>query len=137
MTLVTPATIAAEAQIARGCRRRKSTRRAKCDGTAIALHLGVTEEDVRRVLSSVIDPELGLDVVALGLVYKVDCSEDSVDVDLTMTTPSCPLGEHIRDEAERLLAEAYPNARVTVNLVWSPPWEPERMSDEAKAALGW
>ena len=94
-------------------------------------------DDVRRELSNVIDPELGIDVVALGLVYRIDCSPEAIAVDLTMTTPSCPLGEHIRDEAERALYQAFPGAMVTVELVWSPPWGPERMSDVAKAALGW
>jgi metal-sulfur cluster biosynthetic enzyme len=94
-------------------------------------------EDVRRVLSNVVDPELGLDIVSLGLVYRVDCKDKAVEIDLTMTTPSCPLGEHIREEAERKVAEAFPGTSVDVELVWSPPWEPARMSDEAKASLGW
>ena len=94
-------------------------------------------EDVRRVLSNVIDPELGLDIVSLGLVYRIECQENAVEIDLTMTTPSCPLGEHIREEAERVVAERFPGTSVSVELVWSPPWEPARMSDEAKASLGW
>jgi len=95
------------------------------------------QEDVRRALSTVMDPELGLDIVSLGLVYRIDCAAGSIDFDLTMTTPACPLGEHIRDEAEQAVAKAFPKARVRANLVWSPPWDARRLSDDAKAALGW
>lgn len=108
----------------------------KLDGKA-SYSAAMDAEDVRRVLSNVIDPELGLDIVSLGLVYRIECKDEAVEVDLTMTTPSCPLGEHIREEAERVVSEAAPGKSVSVELVWSPPWEPARMSDEAKASLGW
>ena len=97
----------------------------------------MSPDDVRAQLSKVLDPELGLDIVSLGLVYRIECSDDGAEVDVTMTTPACPLGEHIREEAERTVQAAFPRERVTVNLVWSPPWDARRMSDEAKAALGW
>lgn len=92
---------------------------------------------VLEALRSVIDPELGLNVVDLGLVYAVDIDAGRVQLQLTMTTPACPLGEQIVADAEdRLLAvEGVSEARV--DLVWEPPWGPERMSEAAKRALGW
>jgi len=92
-------------------------------------------EQVKRVLSNVMDPELGLDIVSLGLVYRIECNGDDVEVDLTMTTPTCPLGNYIREEVERRVVAT--GARATVKLVWLPRWDPSRMSDEAKAELGW
>ena len=88
-------------------------------------------------LRTVIDPELGLDVVALGLVYGVDVRDRDVTVMLTMTTPACPLGEQIVEEAERCLLAVDGVRNATVNLVWDPPWTPDRMSEEARQALGW
>ena len=95
------------------------------------------EEGVRLALATVMDPELGLDIVSLGLVYRIECTPGAVEIDLTMTTPACPLGEHIREEAERAVAHAFPAATVHANLVWSPPWDARRLSDDAKSALGW
>jgi metal-sulfur cluster biosynthetic enzyme len=95
------------------------------------------EEGVRRALASVLDPELGLDIVSLGLVYRLECRGDAVELDLTMTTPACPLAEHIREEAERAIVQAFPNAKPKATLVWSPPWDARRLSSDAKAALGW
>jgi metal-sulfur cluster biosynthetic enzyme len=95
------------------------------------------EEGVRRALATVLDPELGLDIVSLGLVYRVACDGDDVELDLTMTTPACPLAEHIREEAERAIVAAFPSAKPKATLVWSPPWDARRLSNEAKEALGW
>jgi metal-sulfur cluster biosynthetic enzyme len=96
------------------------------------------EGRARDALRGVIDPELGLDVVALGLVYGIDVSaEGEVEVKLTMTTPACPLGEEIVLDAERRL-RAVPGVRSAhVELVWEPAWTPERMSADARRALGW
>ena len=93
-------------------------------------------------LRGVIDPELGLDVVALGLVYGVDVEAgeaDTVDlaVHLTMTTPACPLGEQIVADAETALRALDGVGRIRVELVWDPPWSPERMSPSARQQLGW
>ena len=98
-------------------------------------------DDVRaRVLEAlrgVIDPELGLNVVDLGLVYGLEIKDGHVRLQLTMTTPACPLGEQIvRDAEDRVFALEGVND-VNVDLVWEPPWSPERMSDDAKRALGW
>ena len=90
-----------------------------------------------EALRGVVDPEVGLDVVSLGLVYGVEVDGDRLTVALTMTTPACPLGEHIALDAERRLQALDGVGAATVHLVWDPPWSPERMAPEARAALGW
>lgn len=88
-------------------------------------------------LREVIDPELGLNVVDLGLVYGVEVQASRVHVRLTMTTAACPLGEQIVEEAKARLGALPGVSDVQVELVWDPPWTPERMSQAAKRALGW
>lgn len=88
-------------------------------------------------LAEVVDPEIGLDIVSLGLVYGVDVDAGRIAVRLTMTTPACPLGEHIAREAERKLRSLAGVVEATVELVWDPPWTAERMTPEARQALGW
>lgn len=95
------------------------------------------QEGVRRALTTVLDPELGLDIISLGLVYRIECRGGVVDVDLTMTTPACPLAESIREEAEQAIVKAFPNAKPNATIVWSPPWDARRLSPDAKEALGW
>ncbi|MBX3268688.1 MAG: metal-sulfur cluster assembly factor [Sandaracinaceae bacterium] len=96
-----------------------------------------TTDTVRGALRQVLDPEIGLDVVALGLVYDVVVREGEVRVELTMTTAACPLAESIVEDARRVVA-ALPGVRaVEVRLVWEPPWTPARMSSEARRELGW
>lgn len=90
-----------------------------------------------EALGEVIDPELGLDVVELGLVYSVDVCGRDLHVDLTMTSPACPLGDVIARDAETRLRALDGVDDVEVRLVWDPPWTPERMSQSARAALGW
>ncbi|MFP5504936.1 MAG: metal-sulfur cluster assembly factor [Gammaproteobacteria bacterium] len=95
-------------------------------------------EAVEAALRTVNDPEVGINVVDLGLVYAVDVAPGRVSVDLTMTTPACPLGGMILDDARRALEAATPDGtRIEVRLVWDPPWGPERMSDAARRHLGW
>jgi len=99
----------------------------------------MVQDRVRDALRTVIDPEMGIDVVELGLVYGIDVAPDNaVDVQLTMTTPACPLGEFLRDSAECAIRTTVPEApRVAVSLVFEPPWTAERMSPEARRQLGW
>lgn len=92
---------------------------------------------VMDALREVIDPELGLNVVDLGLVYDVELDEHGVRVRMTMTTPACPLGEQIVRDAEQRLSELDGVERALVELVWEPPWGPECMSPLARSALGW
>ena len=97
----------------------------------------MTKDEVLEILRKVIDPEIGINVVDLGLVYDVNIDDRKLDVDMTMTTAACPLGAYITDQADMLLRQFFPEAEVNVNLVWHPPWTPEMMSDAARQQLGW
>lgn len=89
-------------------------------------------------LRCVYDPEVGINIVDLGLVYRLEWVGDGLQADLTMTSPACPMGESIACEAEAaLLACLPPSAKVELQLVWEPPWTPACMSDKARAELGW
>ena len=102
----------------------------------------LTDELVRSALKNVYDPEIGLDIVNLGLIYNVDILEEgkTVAVDMTLTTPACPVGPQIIEQARREilgLNAVYPQLEdVQINLVWSPFWNPAMMSDEARDELG-
>ena len=96
------------------------------------------EQRVRAALREVEDPELGLNIVDLGLVYAVEATEDRVRADISMTTPTCPLGEAILDDARAAIGRALPEVTdLQVRLVWDPPWTPSMMSDDARRQLGW
>jgi metal-sulfur cluster biosynthetic enzyme len=96
------------------------------------------EDAVREALRQVDDPEAGLNVVDLGLVYGIEVAADTVRIDMTMTTAACPLADSIIDEARRVVAEIVPlGTNVDVRLVWDPPWTPEKMSGLAKERFGW
>ena len=98
-----------------------------------------TKEEVRQVLQEkVIDPELAMNIVDLGLVYEVEVTEDAVEeVTMTLTSPGCPVGPQIIKSVQDEAQNAYPDLeRVNVHLVWTPFWNPEMMSDEAKDELG-
>ncbi len=98
----------------------------------------LTEDQVREALRQVIDPEIGLNVVDLGLVYGIAIDGAAVRVQLTMTSPACPLGRQICDSAHDAIVRAGAGAdRVAVDLVWDPPWKPEMMSEDAKRRFGW
>ena len=99
--------------------------------------MAVTAEQVREALRYVIDPELGINLVDLGLVYEVRVQDGNVTIAMTMTTPACPLGETLSDQAEATIRQKVPGVTsVTVDLVWDPPWRPSMMSDAAKEQLG-
>jgi metal-sulfur cluster biosynthetic enzyme len=91
---------------------------------------------VLAALGGVWDPELGLDVVSLGLVYDIRVSRDAVEIDMTLTTPGCPVSEQLPAEAEAAVRAAVPDAGVTVHVVWEPAWTPERLSPVALEQLG-
>jgi metal-sulfur cluster biosynthetic enzyme len=97
-----------------------------------------TETEIMNALKSVYDPELGISIVDLGLVYGVTAEEDTVNIDMTLTTPACPLGPVIKSQAYAVLTSNFDNVRnVDINLVWTPRWDPRTMaSEEAKAELG-
>ena len=97
----------------------------------------MTPDQVREALRLVIDPELGVNVVDLGLVYDVSIDDGSVRVSMTMTTPACPLGESLAEEAEAAIRQNVPGVTsASVDLVWEPPWRPSMMSDAGRARLG-
>jgi metal-sulfur cluster biosynthetic enzyme len=102
----------------------------------------LTEELVRSALKNVYDPEIGLDIVNLGLIYNVDIQEEGrlVAVDMTFTTPACPAGPQLLDQVKREvlgLNAVYPQLEdVRVNLVWTPFWNPSMMTQEARDELG-
>jgi metal-sulfur cluster biosynthetic enzyme len=83
------------------------------------------------------DPEVGLSVVDLGLVYRATRGDDGIEVALTLTTRACPLGEMILEDARERLARRFQDApRIAVGLVWSPPWSPELITDRGCELLG-
>ncbi len=96
----------------------------------------LTEEKVREALKDVIDYEVGLDVVSLGLIYNIDIDEsDNVKILMTLTTPMCPLGPMIVSDVERKVKELGAN-EVEVELTFDPPWSPEMMDPEIRKAMG-
>jgi metal-sulfur cluster biosynthetic enzyme len=98
---------------------------------------GVTPERVLDALRQVYDPELGINIVDLGLVYDVEVDhEGGVDIRYSLTTMGCPIGPLIEDQMRAFLAPIDGIGEVRPELVFRPPWSPELMSDEAKAALG-
>ena len=94
----------------------------------------LTKEEVYKALEKVLDPELGVDVVGLGLIYNVEVEENkSVTVTMTLTTPGCPLHDTLTNGV-KMAVQSLPNvADVTVNLVWEPEWTPEKMSPKVRA----
>ncbi|PLX62358.1 metal-sulfur cluster assembly factor [Sedimenticola selenatireducens] len=98
----------------------------------------ITREAVYNALRGVIDPEVGINIVELGLVYDVVADSDRVEVSMTLTSPACPMGAHLADESRQAIQAIVPaSVVVDVRLAWEPPWNPEMMSDEAKQLLGW
>lgn len=97
-----------------------------------------SEEDVRESLRAVNDPEVGLNIVDLGLVYGIEAAADHIYVVMTMTTPACPMGTYITDSAKNALRALAPEiGDIQIHLVWEPPWNPTMMSPEAKGMFGW
>jgi metal-sulfur cluster biosynthetic enzyme len=95
------------------------------------------QERLLEALETVIDPELGIDIVNLGLIYGVELDEDGkCQVNMTLTTMGCPLADIITDEIHRALKTVEEVKEVDVKLVWYPAWSPERMSRYARIALG-
>ncbi len=98
----------------------------------------ISETEVWNALREVVDPEVGINVVDLGLVYAVTAERGRVHVTLTMTTPACPLAGYISEvAADAIRRHDATLADVEVAIVWDPPWTPALMSDDAKRRLGW
>jgi metal-sulfur cluster biosynthetic enzyme len=96
-----------------------------------------TVEEVEEALANVIDPELGLDFVELGLIYGVEVEGDEVNVTFTLTSPGCPIGPQVSEQIEEFVGELDGVAAVRSEMVFSPPWTPDMMSEDAKFALGY
>jgi metal-sulfur cluster biosynthetic enzyme len=94
-------------------------------------------EEVQEALTNVIDPELGLDFMELGLVYGVEIDGGDVEVTFTLTSPGCPIGPQVAEQMEEYVGELEGVTKVTPTMTFTPPWSPELMSEEAKFALGY
>ena len=93
-------------------------------------------DDVIAALKTVYDPEIPSDIYELGLVYKIDIADDrKVKVEMTLTTPNCPSAQELPTMVENAVASVPGVGEVKVEIVWDPPWDPSRMSDEARAVL--
>ena len=97
----------------------------------------VTVDDVEAALTNVIDPELGLDFVELGLIYAIEVDAGHVHVTFSLTTPACPIGPQVSEQIEEFVGELDGVTEVTSSMVFTPPWSPDRMSEDAKFALGY
>jgi metal-sulfur cluster biosynthetic enzyme len=96
------------------------------------------DDAVREALRQVDDPEAGMNIVDLGLVYGVEVSDAAVRVDLTMTTAACPMADMIVDQARDVIKAIVPSdTAVDVRLVWDPPWTPDKMTGIAREHFGW
>jgi FeS assembly SUF system protein len=114
---------------------------APATGGAIASALPEAEiarltDDIIAALKTVFDPEIPADIYEIGLIYRIDVADDrTVTVDMTLTTPNCPSAQELPIMVENAVASIAGVGQVKVNVVWDPPWDPSRMSDEARAVL--
>ena len=95
----------------------------------------VTKEEILEEMKQVSDPEIGMDVVNLGLVYDITINGDRVYIKMTMTAPTCPVTPWILSEAQRVVENINGVEAADIEVVWDPPWNPSMMTDEAKEAL--
>ena len=93
-------------------------------------------DDIVGALKTVYDPEIPADIYELGLIYRVDIGDDRmVNIDMTLTTPNCPAAAELPQQVEGAVAGVAGVREAKVNIVWDPPWDPSRMSDEARTVL--
>ena len=98
----------------------------------------ITRDQIVLALRKVLDPEVGINVVDLGLVYGIELKDRNVLLEMTMTSPACPLGSYIQNSAERAIRAQAPGAEVVeIAMVWHPAWDPAMMSPEARRLMGW
>jgi metal-sulfur cluster biosynthetic enzyme len=96
----------------------------------------IDQENLLSALRSVKDPELNVNVVDLGLVYAIETHADQVDVEMTLTSPACPVGPEMLRNAVTALEKVQGVTKANVKLVMSPPWSPDKMTDAARDELG-
>jgi metal-sulfur cluster biosynthetic enzyme len=94
-------------------------------------------DDVQEALTNVIDPELGLDFVELGLVYEVEVDGGTVHITFTLTSPGCPIGPQVSEQMKEFVGELDGVEQVEPHMTFNPPWTPDLMSEDAKFALGY
>lgn len=97
----------------------------------------LTEDQILNALKTVIDPEIGINIVDLGLIYLLYINDDKVKIDMTLTTPGCPMHNGMTEWVKESIYRISPGTEVEVNLVWKPKWTPDLMSDDAKSKLGY
>lgn len=98
----------------------------------------MNEDQILEALKTVLDPEIGINIVDLGLIYEVDIQDEIIKIEMTMTTPTCPLHTLISQNAEDALWKRFPSAKgVEIEMVWNPPWDADMMSENARKILGW
>lgn len=96
----------------------------------------VSEESVLEKIKEIIDPEIGINIVDMGLIYEVDIDDTTVDIKMTLTSPGCPAGGQIINGAQHVTQQLDGVEEVNIEVVWNPRWTPELMSEEAKDELG-
>ena len=94
-------------------------------------------DEVTDALTNVIDPELGLDFVELGLVYEVEVDDSDVHITFTLTSPGCPIGPQVSEQMKEFVGELDGVDEVHPHMTFNPPWTPDLMSEDAKFALGY
>jgi metal-sulfur cluster biosynthetic enzyme len=94
-------------------------------------------DEVQEALTNVIDPELGLDFVELGLVYDIEVDGGDVNITFTLTSPGCPIGPQVTDQMKEFVGELDDVTNVNAHMTFNPPWSPDLMSEDAKFALGY
>ena len=94
-------------------------------------------DEVQDALTNVIDPELGLDFVELGLIYEIEVDGGKVDVTFTLTSPGCPIGPQVSEQIDEFVSELEGVESVQAHMTFNPPWTPDAMSEDAKFALGY
>ncbi len=99
-------------------------------------HAEVTENKILEVLGNVYDPEIPIDIVNLGLIYGIDIEGGNVHITMTMTAPWCPASTQIAGESKILVEEIPGVENVEIEIVWDPPWDPSKMSDDAQQSMG-
>ena len=94
-----------------------------------------SKQEILEVLKGVIDPEIGINIIDLGLVYEVESKDDVNIITMTLTTPGCPMHSSISTWVENVVGHFEPKKEVIINLVWEPQWTPDKMTREARAQL--
>jgi metal-sulfur cluster biosynthetic enzyme len=95
-----------------------------------------TAEDIRKALTWVMDPEIGLNIVDLGLIYNIEIEEKKAVITMTLTTQGCPMHDSMKVAVENVVKRLEPDKEAEIRMVWEPPWTPERMTQSARAFLG-